>query len=154
MDTKPQMNADEARIIADEAEGDGGLARDDGGYPLKGVTEKIIGAAFEVHRELGSGFLEKVYETALVLELRNRGMAVATQRAVPIEYKDQPVGVYYADLVVENSVLCEIKATEGLLPVHESQLLHYLKATGITVGLLINFGAQRVQVKRLIRSKR
>lgn len=136
------MNADETLEVAK-----------DGRYPLAALTKGIIGAAFEVHRELGPGFLEKVYETALVQELTGRGLQAAAQVPIPVAYKQQPVGTYYADVLVERSVICEIKAIEGLLPVHESQLLHYLKATGISVGLLINFGTPRAQVKRMVRSR-
>ncbi len=124
----------------------------DGDYPHRDLTEKIIGAAFEVHRELGAGFLEKVYETALLRELGQRGVSASSQSEIPVHYKGQPVGVYYADLLVSNSVICEIKACEGLSSSHEAQLLHYLKATGIKIGLLLNFGSKRVQVKRMILS--
>jgi GxxExxY protein len=126
-------------------------ARDD--FPLKPLTERIIGAAFEVHNQLGSGFLEKVYENALVRELVDRGLRIETQHPIPVSYKGHLVGSYFADILVENSVICEIKSIEILLPIHESQLLHYLKATGIPLGLLLNFGTSRVQVKRMARTK-
>jgi len=126
-------------------------ARDD--FPLKPLTEKIIGAAFEVHNHLGSGFLEKVYENALIRELVERGFRIETQKPIPVSYKGHLVGAYFADILVESSVICEIKAIEGLLEGHELQLLHYLKATGIPVGLLLNFGTSRVQVKRMARTK-
>ncbi len=122
----------------------------DGSYPHKDLTEKIIGAAFEVHRELGPGFLEKVYEAALVQELEERGVRVSSQAEIAVRYKDQPVGVYYADLLVGGKVICEIKAVEGLSSAHEAQLIHYLKATGIKVGLLLNFGAKRLAIKRRV----
>ena len=112
-----------------------------------------IGAAFEVHEQLGSGFLEKVYENALVRELVDRGLRIETQRAIAVSYKGHLVGSYFADILVENSVICEIKAIETLLPIHETQILHYLKATGIPVGLLLNFGTPRVQVKRKARTQ-
>ena len=116
-------------------------------FPFKALTEKIIGAAFEVHKQLGSGFLEKVYENGLVRKLVDRGLRIETQRAIAVSYKGHLVGSYFADILVENSVICEIKAIETLLPIHETQILHYLKATGIPVGLLLNFGTPRVQVK-------
>jgi len=122
-------------------------------YPHQELTQKIIGAAFEVHRELGPGFLEKVYETALAREMETRGLPARPQAEITVHYKGQPVGVYYADILVDGKVICEIKATETLASAHEAQLLHYLKATGIQVGLLLNFGSQRVQVKRLVRSQ-
>jgi len=122
----------------------------DGPYPHRELTEKIIGAAFEVHRALGPGFLEKVYETALVKELNNRGLAARAQAEIAVVYKGQPVGVYYADLVVNEAVICEIKAAGSIAPEHEAQLLHYLKATGTKVGLLLNFGSRRLEVKRMV----
>lgn len=122
-------------------------------YPLKELTEKIIGAAYEVHRELGAGFLEKVYEVALARELEDRGIPVRQQAEIAVSYKKRPVGVYFADVLVEDAVLCEIKAVGSLTPEHEAQVLHYLKATGIMVGLLLNFGADRVQVKRFIKTR-
>jgi len=146
------MGTDKTQIGADDL----GLvlhANLPGDYPLSDLTEKIIGAAFEVHRELGPGFLEKVYETALLRELSWLSLKAEAQAAIPVAYKGEPVGMYYADILVEGLVLCELKAADGLLPVHEAQVLHYLKATGITVGLLLNFGSPRVQVKRLVRSR-
>ena len=122
----------------------------DGSYPHKELTEKIIGAAFEVHRELGPGFLEKVYETALAQELESRGTRALSQAEIAVHYKGQPVGVYFADLLVDDAVICEIKAVDSLSPAHEAQLLHYLKATGVKVGLLLNFGSRRMQVKRMV----
>jgi len=124
--------------------------RGDGSYPHKDLTEKIIGAAFEVHRELGPGFLEKVYETALAQELASRGVPVHSQAEIEVSYRGQPVGLYFADILVDGRVICEIKAVESLSRAHEAQLLHYLKATGIKVGLLLNFGARRLQVKRMV----
>lgn len=119
-------------------------------YPHQELTEKIIGAAFEVHRELGAGFLEKVYENALAHELRSRGVTAAAQAEIEVRYKGEPIGVYFADLLVDGCVLVEVKATSGLDPQHEAQLLNYLKATGIKVGLLLNFGTRRLQVKRMV----
>ena len=122
-------------------------------YPHQELSQTVIGAAFEVHRELGPGFLEKVYETALLREIRSRGIKAQSQAQIDVSYKGQPVGVYYADVLVDDKVICEIKAVAALVPVHEAQLLHYLTATGIEVGLILNFGNQRVQFKRLVRTK-
>ncbi len=141
------MNADGARINPTPAKGDSET------HPYWDVTEKIIGAAFEVHRELGPGFLEAVYETALWQELSGAGVATRRQAEIAVSYKGQPVGVYYADLLVEDRVICEIKAIRALDSAHEAQLLHYLKATGMALGLLLNFGAAKVQVKRIVRSR-
>ena len=142
----PQMSSDRTQISRPSQ-------WDKGDYPHRELTEEIIGAAFEVHRELGPGFLEKVYEAALVQELEERGVRVSSQAEIAVRYKTQPIGVYYADLLVDGSVICEIKAVETLASAHEAQLLHYLKATGIKVGLLLNFGAKRVQVKRFALTK-
>lgn len=119
-------------------------------FPSAALTRAIIGAAFEVHRVLGHGFLEKVYEAALVRELRGRGHRVVSQAEIEVGYKGEPVGVYYADLLVEDAVICEVKAVDRLAPAHEAQLLNYLKATGVKVGLILNFGARRVEVKRMV----
>jgi len=118
-------------------------------YPHRELTEHIIGAAYEVHNQLGSGFLEKVYETALSHELKTRGIHSVSQAEITVCYKGLAVGSYYGDLVVDGKVLCEIKAVERLIPAHEAQLLNYLKATGIKIGLLLNFGSGRLQVRRM-----
>ena len=146
------MSADKTQITD--------LVKDEVNYPHLETTRAIIGAAYEVHRELGPGFLEKVYETALVQELTSRGVPVRCQAEIRVRYKGREVGVYYAevgvyyaDLLVDDNVVCEIKAVESLSSAHEAQLLHYLKATSIKVGLLLNFGSQRVQVKRFARTR-
>ncbi len=141
------MNADDTRI--DPAPNKRGSET----HPYWDVTEKIIGAAFEIHRELGPGFLETVYETALLRELTDGGMAARPQAQIAVSYKGQPVGIYYADILVDDKVICEIQATQALTSAHEAQLLHYLKATGMRLGLLLNFGAAKVQVKRIVRSR-
>lgn len=114
------------------------------------ITYQIIGAAFEVWRVLGYGFLEKVYENALVEELRQRGLRVEQQFPVDVYYKDVLVGQYIADLFVEGKVIIELKAEKTYNPQHEAQLLNYLKATGIKVGLLLNFGEKKCDYKRLV----
>ena len=116
----------------------------------KALTEKIIGCAFKVHNALGSGFLEKVYANALRLELVNSGLSVRQQEPIAVCYEGQVVGEYYADLWVDERVIVEIKAVVTLDKSHESQLVNYLVATGVDVGLLINFGSS-VQVKRKFR---
>ncbi len=136
------MNADKTQITD--------LAEDEGDYPHLETTRVIIGAAYEVHGELGPGFLEKVYEVALAQELTSRGVPVRCQAEIKVCYKGQPVGLYFADLLVDDVVICEIKAAGSIAPEHEAQLLHYLKATGTKVGLLLNFGSRRLQVKRMV----
>ena len=119
-------------------------------YPDKELTEKIIGAAFEVHNTLGAGFLEKVYQYALVKELKLLGYQAEPEVKIPVYYKDELVGDYSADILVEGRIILELKALSGLASEHEAQLLNYLKATSLKVGLLINFGTNRVQIKRRI----
>jgi len=114
------------------------------------LTKKIIGCAFTVHNTLGAGFLEKVYERALMLELRVSGLVVESQVPLSVIYRDQIVGEYFADLIVEGKVICELKAVDVLKKAHEIQLVNYLVATGIDVGVLINFG-DSVTVKRKYR---
>jgi GxxExxY protein len=119
-------------------------------YPDSELTRSIIGAAFEVHNILGAGFLEKVYRNALVRELRLQGHQAEPEVKIPVYYKDELVGDYYADIVVDGRVILELKALSKLTSEHEAQLLNYLKATGHKIGLLLNFGTRKVQVKRRI----
>lgn len=113
------------------------------------LTDKIIGAFYTVYNTLGYGFLEKVYENALALELRKSGFQVATQYPINVYYHGQVVGDYSADLLVEEQVIVELKAVRNILPEHEAQLLNYLNATRCEVGLLLNFG-HKPQIKRKV----
>ena len=117
---------------------------------LEEITYKINGAVFEVNRQLGSGFLEKVYENALLIELRERGLMAESQVPIRVEYKGNLVGDYLADIVVQDQVILEIKAIESLAKIHEAQILNYLKATGYRIGLLINFTHPKAVIKRYI----
>ena len=103
-------------------------------------TDQILQAFYTVYNTLGYGFLEKVYENALALELKQRGFQVEQQAPVHVYYAGQPVGKYFADLLVENQVIVELKTAEAISTAHEAQLLNYLRATGIEVGLILNFG--------------
>jgi GxxExxY protein len=114
------------------------------------LTEKIIGCAFALHKELGAGFLEKVYENAFKTVLEESGLQVEQQHPIPVRFRGRVVGEYFADLLVNKQVLIELKAITSLAREHEIQLVHYLTATGIDVGLLINFG-DSVQVKKKFR---
>ena len=114
------------------------------------LTYLINAAVFEVNRELGPGFLEKVYENAMLRELASRGLKASNQVPITVKYKGDQVGEYYADIVVENQVILEIKAIESLQKIHEAQLLNYLKATGYKVGPLINFTHPKAQIKRFV----
>lgn len=122
-------------------------------YKQREITEKIIGAAYKVHNTLGSGFLEKVYQNSLAIELRMLGFDVEVEKLIAVHYRDEIVGNYVADIVADGKVILEIKAVKELSEVHEVQLVNYLKATGIEVGLLINFG-RSVSIKRRIRDKK
>jgi GxxExxY protein len=104
------------------------------------ITERIIKGFYTVYNTLGYGFLEKVYENALAIELRKLGMKVEQQAPIKVHYDDKLVGEYFADLLVERLVILELKAAEAIAEEHEAQLLNYLKATEIEVGLLLNFG--------------
>ena len=114
------------------------------------LTRKIIGCAYQVHNTLGPGFLEKVYENALRIELEQQGLRVKQQEPISVSYKGYVVGEYYADLWVEDCVAIELKAVQILDKVHEVQLVNYLTATGVDSGLLLNFGPS-VQVKKKFR---
>jgi len=118
-------------------------------YKHQELTEKIIKAAQNVHNTLGYGFLEKVYHNAMVLELRKMGLEVVSEKPITVYYDSQVVGEYIADIVVADKVILEIKAVQTINPTHEAQLVNYLKATNIDVGLLLNFG-KSLEVKRKI----
>ncbi|MEP7235078.1 MAG: GxxExxY protein [Ignavibacteriota bacterium] len=113
------------------------------------ITEVVIKAFYKVYNVLGFGFLEKVYENALYLELLGSGLSVQRQKPIKVYYQQNLVGEYFADLIVNDVVILELKAAEGLVKEHELQLINYLKATEIEVGLLLNFGA-KPQFKRLV----
>ena len=119
-------------------------------YPDKESTRSIIGAAFEVHNILGTGFLEKICRNALVKELKLRGHQAHPEVKIPVYYKEELIGDYSADIIVDGRIILELKALSSLTGDHEAQLLNYLKATGHKIGLLLNFGTTKVQVKRKI----
>ena len=117
---------------------------------INDITYQIRGALFEVNSVLGPGFLEKVYENALLIELKKRGLKARSQAPIKVIYKEAPVGEYYADLLVEEKVIVELKTVDNLNRNHEAQLLNYLKATGIPIGLLVNFKNSKVEIKRMV----
>ena len=121
----------------------------------KDITEKIIGAAFEVHKFLGNGFQEVIYQRALALELTRAGLTFAREVDQDIFYKElpEPIGTRRADFVVDGKVLVELKAISELEDVHKAQLLNYLRAYRLEVGLLLNFGSKQLKFKRLILSQ-
>lgn len=106
------------------------------------ITEKVISAYYKVYNTLGYGFLEKVYENALALEIRKTGIDVKQQKNIKVYYETEEVGDYFADLLIDDHVIIELKAAESVMEKHEAQLINYLKATTIEVGLLFNFGKE------------
>lgn len=112
------------------------------------LTQTIIGCFYRVYNELGYGFLEKVYENALAISLRKAGLVVGQQTPIDVYFEEQIVGQYEADLVVNDAVILELKAARSIDPKHEAQLLNYLKATRYEVGLLLNFGYDKAELKR------
>ena len=129
---EPPMNADTRR------------------WELDQISRTVIGCAYTLGNVLGPGFLEKVYENALAHEIRKNGLRVDQQKGINVIYDGVVVGEYVADLLVENVLLVELKAVKALDEIHKAQCLNYLKATGLQVCLLINFGSTRVEVKRLV----
>lgn len=117
---------------------------------LNDITEKIIGLAFKVANSLGDGFLEKVYENALAIELTREGFEVSQQHPISVFYEGQNIGDYFADLLVENEIVVEIKASRAVDDKHLAQCLNYLKATGLKICLLINFGRPKVETRRIV----
>ena len=120
---------------------------------LNHITDQVIGAAIEVHRALGPGLLESAYEACLAFELAQRGLKVELQKPLPVVYKEVHLDCgYRLDLLVENAVIVEIKAVESLAPIHQAQLLSYLRLTGCKVGLLINFNVRILKdgLRRLV----
>ncbi|MHC4214605.1 MAG: GxxExxY protein [Planctomycetota bacterium] len=118
-------------------------------YRYSDLSENIIAAAYNVHNELGQGFLEKVYKNAMAIELDEKGIKCKMQVPLTVKHKDRVVGEYYADIIVNEKIVLEIKAVRTLNPSHELQLVNYLKATEKNVGLLINFG-KSVEIKRRV----
>ncbi|MFZ2635018.1 MAG: GxxExxY protein, partial [Rectinemataceae bacterium] len=117
------------------------------------LTEKIIGCAYKVYNTLGAGFLEAVYKRALIIELSRTELPFAMEAPIKVLYGDKIVGSYYADIIVNDSIIVEIKAVDNIVKVHEVQLVNYLHATGIPIGLLINFGSREIGIKRKYRDR-
>jgi GxxExxY protein len=117
---------------------------------LDRITERIIGCVYKVSNILGSGFLEKVYENALTLELRKNGLKVQQQHGIQVRYDGVVIGEFAADLLVEDKVIIELKATKALDDIHMAQCLNYLNATDLSVCLLINFGKPKAEIRRIV----
>ena len=116
----------------------------------KEITGKIIECAYKVYNTLGFGFLERIYQNALLIEFKKAGLNAKKEVPIKVFYEEKIVGDYIADIIVDDRVILELKSVKELHPAHEAQLTNYLKATGIEVGLLINFGSERVDIKRKV----
>ena len=126
------------------------MATDKHRWETNQITEAVIGAAYKIGNTLGSGFLEKVYENALAIEIRKSGLQVVQQHPVNVKYEGAIVGEFIADLLVQDEILIELKAVKALDEIHLAHCLNYLKATGLHVCLLINFGNPKVEIKRVM----
>lgn len=115
------------------------------------LTDKIIGCAYRVYNRMGFGFVESVYEKSILIELKKEGLQTESQKAIIVQYEGEIVGEFKADILVEDAVMVELKSVRNIILAHEVQLVNYLVATGKDVGLLLNFGEQKVQVKRKLR---
>jgi len=118
---------------------------------FESLTKKIIGCAYEVYNRMGYGFLESVYEKCMLIELRKAGLKSEYQKPITVHYDGETVGQFIADIFVEDTIILELKSVKTIAKAHEVQLVNYLVATGKDVGLLINFGEQKVEVKRKVR---
>ena len=115
------------------------------------LTEKIIGSAYNVYNKMGFGFLESVYEKCLLIELGKNGLKVESQKPIIVKYDNEVVGEFKADVIVEDTIILELKSVKQVTQAHEVQLVNYLVATGKPVGLILNFGEQKVEVKRKVK---
>jgi len=136
---QPQMSTDETQILD--------AAKD---FSLQPITQQLIGAAFEVHNALGFGFLEKVYQRAMQVELQLRGLKVELEPKLQVQFKGVIIGDYAADLLVADKIIVQLKTDAEYQPIHEAQLLNKLRGTRIRLGFLINFGRERVEYKRMV----
>jgi len=118
---------------------------------FKELSEKIIGCAYQVYNKMGFGFLESVYEKCLLIELRKAGIRAESQKPITVTYENEIVGEFVADIIVEDIIILELKSLRQIVKAHEIQLVNYLVATGKPVGLILNFGEKRVEIKRKIR---
>ena len=117
----------------------------------QGLTEKIIGCAYRVYNKMGFGFLESVYEKCMLIELGKEGLSVEAQKPITVFYENDIVGEFIADIIVENTVILELKSVKRIVQAHEVQLVNYLVATGKPVGLILNFGERKVEIKRKVK---
>lgn len=118
-------------------------------HPYTELTGKIIQCFYRVYDNLGPGFLESIYQKALIIELENAGLKVESEKIIELNYDNREIGVHKLDLIVENKVIVEVKATDTLIGQHKAQLISYLRATKLLVGLLVNFGGEELEFKRV-----
>ncbi len=140
------MGEDLTIIYSDNDHNETGVKR----HRFEDLSKRIIGAAIEVHRELGPGFLENIYEEALKIEFAKNDFKFESQREIKVRYLDVEIGTHRLDLVVENEIVVELKAVKEFSDIHFAQLRSYLKATGLKVGLLLNFGKPTLEIKRIV----
>jgi len=117
----------------------------------KDLSYRVVGLAMQVHRELGYGFLEKVYENALMVLLHKEGIHAEQQAPITVHFDGEVVGEYYADILVENKIILELKSVDKITDVHRAQALHYLKATGLRLAIILNFGKESLEYERLVK---
>ena len=115
------------------------------------LTEKIIGCAYRVYNRMGYGFLESVYEKCLLIELRKAGLFAVSQKSITVFYDNKVVGEFVADIIVEDTIILELKSVRQIIQAHEVQMVNYLVATGKSIGLIINFGERKVEIKRKVK---
>ena len=120
-------------------------------FIYKDLTYDIIGCAMDVHRELGYGFLEKVYENSLIIALREKDIEADSQVPLKIKFHNHIVGEYFADLIIDNKVIIELKAVSSIIPEHRAQIINYLTATKLRVGMILNFGNKSLEYERIIK---
>ena len=117
----------------------------------KDLSYKIVGLAMEVHSKLGYGFLEKVYENAMMVLFRQEGMRAKQQAPITVYFKGEAVGEYYADILVEDKIILEVKSVEKIIDKHRAQTLNYLKATGLRLSIILNFGKKKIEYERIVK---
>ncbi|MCI2425483.1 GxxExxY protein [Candidatus Acetothermia bacterium] len=116
----------------------------------KELSYKVIGAVMEVHNTLGAGFLEKVYENAVIIKLNKNGMKVVQQAPLKVHFEGEIVGEYFADILVEDEIILEMKCVEKITDIHRAQVINYLKATGLKLGIIINFARPKLEYERIV----
>ena len=123
---------------------------DDEKIIYKDLSYRIVGLAMEVHNKLKSGFLEKVYENAMMVLLRREGINATQQASIKVNFEGEEIGAYFADILVENKIILELKVAEKISNIHKAQAINYLKATGVKLAIILNFGKEELEFERLV----